>query len=154
MKYIEIRGGLRAIVDDEDYEWLSAFKWIPTHKDSNRAYAARTSGKGEHRMHRLIMKAQRGQEIDHINRNPLDNQKKNLRFCTRTVNALNRNVLKNSKSGIKGVSWCKRTKKWLVHIKAKGKIWHLGYFDNTEEAKIAYEKAYAQAMSEALLAIS
>jgi len=76
--------------------------------------------------------------IDHINRNKSDNRISNLRLASPEQNAQNR--LKNSKntSGYKGVTWHKRDKKWQSAITVKGKVIHLGYFANAEDAYLAY----------------
>eukprot|EP01035_Chromulina_nebulosa_P023351 gene23351-30261_t len=75
--------------------------------------------------------------VDHISNNKLDNRIENLRWCTYTENNRNRGVGKNSKSGIKGVTWDKVMNKWKAGIKINGKTVHLGYHDLLEEAKQA-----------------
>ena len=79
--------------------------------------------------------------IDHINRDKSDNRISNLRLATHEQNAQNR--LKNCKntSGYKGVTWHKRDKRWQAAITIKGKVLHLGYYKNPEQASIAYIEA-------------
>jgi hypothetical protein len=80
-----------AQVDDEDYERLSKYKW---HDNGNGYIRAWVSGKGKaqvHAMlHRMIMDAGNGLEVDHLNHNTYDNRKKNLRICSRKENSNNR----------------------------------------------------------------
>lgn len=73
------------VVDDDDYEYLSRFRWSAS--KLNRFYVC--SGNGTI-MHRVILNAMKGTMIDHINGNPLDNRKENLRFCTAEQNAANK----------------------------------------------------------------
>jgi hypothetical protein len=80
-------------------------------------------------------------EIDHINGDPTDNRIVNLRLATPSQNAANRGLRANNTSGIKGVSWSKRSQRWLVHVTYEGAIYHLGLYDRIEDAKEAREKA-------------
>jgi len=83
-------------------------------------------------------------EIDHINLNGLDNRIANLRLATPTQNSCNRGLRKDNTSGIKGVSWNKRDRKWLAHITVNGKQHHLGVFDTKAEAKAVRDEAAAR----------
>ena len=78
--------------------------------------------------------------VDHINGNPLDNRKSNLRICTNAENQRNKGVYKNNKSGYKGVHWFKRDKKWQAQIKHNNKSIHIGLYEDKEEAARAYDK--------------
>ena len=88
-------------------------------------------------MHRIIMEAETGQEVDHINGDKLDNRKDNLRFCTHQQNMVNWNN-KRGKSKYRGVSWCKRDKKWKAQIQSHSKNRLIGRFREEEEAAKAY----------------
>ncbi len=94
-------------------------------------------------MHRVIMDAPSGMEIDHKNLNGLDNQKHNLRVATRAQNSRNAAKIRGRKctSQFKGVSWKKRDSKWRASITVGGKARHLGTFDSEEQAAIAYNLA-------------
>lgn len=85
------------------------------------------------------MDAREGLEVDHINRDRLDNQRQNLRVVTRQQNAQWRQGLPNSTSRFKGVGLYKRRNIWRAYIKTNGKIIHLGYFDSEEDAARAYD---------------
>lgn len=73
-------------------------------------------------------------DIDHINGNPADNRIENLRDVPHSVNLRNRFMQSNNTSGITGVSWFKRKSKWRAGAKINGKIFHLGYFHDKNEA--------------------
>ena len=108
MKEIKLTQGKVALVDDEDFKWLSYFKWF-AHKYSNNRHRVIAYYKVARRkyaslyMHRLIMNAPDGLEIDHIDHNPLNNQKSNLRLVTHTENCLNRKRKKLTNSYSQGI---------------------------------------------------
>lgn len=83
--------------------------------------------------------------VDHINRNPLDNRKCNLRICTQTDNTKNKSLYKNNKSGHSGVYYNKRDKIWCAYINCKNKGYYLGQYKTKEEAieiREKYEKEF------------
>lgn len=99
-------------------------------------------------LHRVVAVAGKGQCVDHINRNTMDNRRCNLRICTRGENSRNRGVRHDSKSGAKGVYYRppnpkKRMKNgvWSADIHANGRRHHLGHFSTKEEAVTAYNEA-------------
>lgn len=133
-----------ALVDDDDYEWLSAFKW-QAHKEG---YAARATQhpvdpakKRTVLMHREILGLGFAdpREVDHRDNNPGNNQRSNLRIATRSENNSNRSIGKRNKSGFKGVY--RSGNKWKAGISKDGKNRHLGSFDTPEEAHNAYRNA-------------
>lgn len=97
MKQIALTQGKFAIVDNSDYGMLSQFKWQYLPAGNGYAKRAVQIKLEKHKykvitvlMHRLILNAPEGVEIDHINRNSLDNRRCNLRICDRSTNMLNR----------------------------------------------------------------
>jgi hypothetical protein len=92
-------------------------------------------------MHRLVMNAPRGMEVDHINGDTLDNRKCNLRICSRSENLRNASLSGDSTSGFKGV-WKKQTgrRQWVAAIYKEGKNRFLGSFASKEEAASRYDK--------------
>jgi hypothetical protein len=143
MKEIKLTQGKVTMVDDEDYEFLNKWKWH--YNNGYAAKAARTSdGKRKSlRMHRLILLPHYGEMTDHINRDRLDNRRKNLRICTLRTNSYNRGKPKNNKSGYKGVyERSGRLKKWEARIQVNDTPVHIGNFYTAAEAARAYnEKA-------------
>lgn len=95
-------------------------------------------------------------EIDHIDRNRLNNRLNNLRVTSRTENAQNMSMIngpiRRNKSGVIGVSWNKSKKRWAVNITADGKRKFLGYFDDIEEARLVREQAKRELHIETLMA--
>lgn len=92
-------------------------------------------------MHRQIMKAPKGVQVDHINGDIHDNRRKNLRFCTPQQNNINRHKLsRHNTSGLVGVGRAKRnlTKPWRAQVTYNNKQIFLGWFLTKEEAKKAY----------------
>lgn len=86
-------------------------------------------------LHRLIMDAPKGAEVDHIDGNGLNNKRSNLRIVTNSENQYNRrHKRKYPKSGVPGVYWFPPTSKWKAQVILNGKDVHLGYFDNVREA--------------------
>lgn len=81
------------------------------------------------------------EHLDHIDGNGLNNAISNLRECNMTQNSANRKKHRNNKSGYKGVSLKSHSKKWAAQICHSRKVYHLGYFDNPEEAHEAYKTA-------------
>jgi hypothetical protein len=138
MKQIPLTKGYFSKIDDEDFENVSRLSWKYT-----GGYAAHnyTSKGVQHSvyMHRLIMDAKKGQFVDHINHDPLDNQKTNLRLCTHSRNHMNRTPLLGKSSRYKGVSWNKQIGKWKAGIQAKGKYRFIGYFISELHAALAYD---------------
>lgn len=135
----KIRG--YAIVEDADFGFLSRFYW-----HMNGRYAERNIKGGKKqvkiKMHRAIMNAPKGMEVDHINGNPLDNRRENLRICTHAENTRNKVRKNNSSSGFKGVVFHKQTNKWQAQIRTNNKTLYLGLFANKKEAACTYnEKA-------------
>jgi hypothetical protein len=141
-KVIKLTKGQIAIVDDEDYDFLSQWKWH-FNQDRYGGYATKMIKKGKKRlalkMHRLIMAVSNNMQIDHINGNKLDNRKINLRICNVQENMRNRGNQKNNTSGYKGVNFFKN--KWRSYIYVNKKQIFLGYFKELSDAVHAYNDA-------------
>ena len=148
MKKIKLTQGKETLVDDEDYPYLNEHKWYALRvKNRDEFYAVRngpidSSGKNKKiYMHREITNAPKEKPVDHINRNPLDNRKENLRVCTHQENQMNRGKSKDNKSGYKGVSYHKKakhmhnelSKPWNASIRFNGKSIYIGCFAIKEE---------------------
>jgi AP2 domain/HNH endonuclease len=143
MMQIPLTQGKYALVDLADFDELSKSKW---HFNA-QGYAARNVVKSDGKrapvtMHRMILDAQKGIHVDHINGNRLDNRRVNLRLCTSGENLMNTNgQTRRVYSKFKGVTWDKNRKKWIAQIQAYGEHKMLGRFGSEEQAAAAYDNA-------------
>lgn len=149
MKEIKLTKGYVALVDDSDYDHLSNYKWFASICNGGKVYAGRNSKyiKGVKRfhisMHRYLLgliNTDRNTVVDHIDGNGLNNQRANLRICSRSVNNANKKSKVGSTSKYLGVSLWKRlsgTTCWKAQISNKGTI-HIGFFETEEAAALAY----------------
>jgi hypothetical protein len=141
---IKLTKGKFAIVDDADFEWLNQWQW-QAHFQRGLWYARRTEGKFPFRktipMHNQIKGTPKGMVTDHKDGNGLNNQRDNLRICTRLQNARNSRKSLQNTSGFKGVTYNKESKKWRARITDNRKQFFLGSFNTPEEAGRAYDEA-------------
>ncbi len=89
----------------------------------------------------IITNVPDGMDIDHRDRDGLNNQDENLRLCSRSQNKQNQGKYKNNTSGYKGVCWGEKRKKWRAYIFASGKQIYLGFYETPEIAARAYDEA-------------
>lgn len=148
MKKIKLTRNKITLVDDSDFEFLKQWKWM-AHNRNGKLYAARGGYERlefkKYRnytisMHRVIMNAAKGQEVDHINGDSLDNRRENLRLADRFGNNQNAHLRKDNTSGYKGVAFYKAGNKWIAYIGTGKKLRHLGYFLTAKEAAKAYNQ--------------
>lgn len=140
MREILLKGNKTVLVDNEDYDMLIQHHWFAT-KKGYVCGIIRTPSVKMVLMHRIIMAPPKGVTIDHINGNPLDNRKCNLRICTHAENSRNKGKPKNNTSGYKGVgvAW---NYKFIASIGVNGKTIALGCsFETAEDAARAYNEA-------------
>jgi hypothetical protein len=134
--------GVIAIVDASDAETVGRWNWTTASSGHLYRKTPKSAGGKVIFMHHEIMGKVDGFEVDHINGDPRDNRRANLRFATKAQNQMNR-VSVVSASGFKGVS--RNKKGWAAAIKmtANGtkRTHHLGTFGTPEEAAHAYDKA-------------
>lgn len=151
-----------AIVDDEDFEFLTQWKWHATHSKSGW-YATRTDYGGGRKkeaikMHRLLMGLPKGDKrlVDHHDGDGLNNQRHNLRVCNNSQNTANSKKSGGRSSQFKGVSKFTDNKKrkhkehvpkeyWKSEIRVNKKSIFLGLFPYTPEGEIAAARAYDEA---------
>jgi len=134
------------LIDERDFSSISKYKWHCTYY----GYAATNScnfGKkpGITLMHRLILGAKKGEICDHINRNRLDNRRKNLRICTYSEQLQNRTISDKNRdkktSKYYGVYWSFLHKKWRTRVTKNRKVSKEGgLFINEKEAAKKYDK--------------
>ncbi|MDO6389001.1 HNH endonuclease [Pontibacter sp. BT731] len=137
MKEIQLTRGFKALVNDADFEELNKYRWH-TLKGTNTHYAVRSIRTGPLKtkiyMHKQIMGTQKGEYVDHIDRNGLNCQRDNLRVCTKAQNAFNSRTFGAIK--YRGVS--KHNDKYRAQIFTGGQRRHLGLYPTAEAAALAY----------------
>lgn len=153
MRTIVLCGGKNAIVSDQDYEELAAYTWCVKQHTPDLAYVYRyvrqLSGKYRRmKMHNQIVKPLDGLTVDHINGDPLDNRRCNLRLANQRQQAQNMRKRIAASSKFKGVTKCGlvhgkyvSSVPWRARIRVNGKLLSLGFYPTEEEAAIAYNKA-------------
>jgi hypothetical protein len=139
MKQILLNHGEIVLVDDEDFEELSKYTWT----NDGKGYAVRSDKdskrKSKIRMHRQVMGFPDGFLIDHIDGNPLNNQKENLRIVTMSGNGCNRHLKSKDKSSkYFGVHHNKASGSWVAVLAFEGKSYYLGAYRTEVEAAVAY----------------
>lgn len=133
--------GKTAIVDEADYVLLKYFRW---HLFGGYVGHSRRDENGKSIvlfMHRIIINAPDGLEVDHINGNPFDNRRENLRLATRSQNCMNQKP--KTRELPKGVSIWRRggSAHFVAQIKINGKRIFLGRFADQRDAAQAYNVA-------------
>jgi len=155
MKKIPLTRGKVALVDDEDFEFLSQWSWLAYKTNGGDIwYAVRRERKNEIVgtrknvcMHRVILSAPHDSYVDHIDRDGLNNQRDNLRLCTMSENKMNQKIRKDNRSGYKGVSKLKHGR-FVARITINKKLLHLGTFDDPKAAAKAYDRMAVKSYGE------
>ncbi len=144
MKQIALSRGLVALVDDEDYEKVKAYNWYARSNERGETwYAVRVVYNQDGttqtiRMHNFIMGIPEGMQMDHVDRNGLNNQRQNMRVATRSQNMANRDIPlgTNPYRGVYETS----SGRWRATIAHQGRGTHLGVYDTAEEAARSWDK--------------
>lgn len=139
---VKLTRGLVTIIDAEDFELVSQFKWFAS-RGSSTEYAQRKLGGTTIKLHRFILNAPDGMQVDHINHNGLDNRRSNLRLCTHSENLRNRRKQKGCSSEFKGVVKHQdgRAKPWMATVKVDKKRHTRAFTTELEAAEWYDEKA-------------
>jgi hypothetical protein len=141
VKEIELTNGGVALVDDEDYEFLSEFRWN-RHDDLHTSYAVKCFWYKDEKkrrtlgMHRFLAVCDSQYEIDHIDGDGLNNQKSNIRVVLPCVNQWNSRKRVDNSVGLKGVTFVRG--RYMAQIQEKKKHRHIGCYGTAEEAHAAY----------------
>ncbi len=144
MKTILLTQGFVALVDDGDYDRVSAHKWSAT-RANNTVYGVRKIKTANGRttsqlLHRFVLGVNDPEiHVDHEDHDGLNCQRSNLRKCVRGENDGNRSKARGS-SKYRGVSWSTGKRKWRACITIEKTV-HLGYFVNERDAALAYDEA-------------
>lgn len=129
-RLVPLLNGGYAIVDEQDYELIAALNWS-VHNDRGNIYAMNRANYDCTYMHRVIM-GNPSRQIDHRDRNGLNNSRSNLRMATHSQNQANAKIPVTNKSGFKGVFG--RGGKWVASIRIDGRTQWLGTFTNKMDA--------------------
>lgn len=125
------------LLDDEDYDkvinekYSLSVTWDKTINNFYVAFTAKPKNSSSRLLHRYLLNPPKGLTVDHINRNPLDNRKCNLRICTQFENNQNQ---KHNTSGKVGVSFNNKINKYIAYIKVNRKHITLGEFKEFKDA--------------------
>ena len=126
------------LIDEDDYDKIKGVWWSKTPAGYITNPRKRIS------VHRIILNCSHGEIIDHINGDPTDNRKENLRICNTAQNGWNRGIPKNNTSGFKGITYKNeknRKCRWAANIKVNGSTYFLGHYSKREHAAEAYKVA-------------
>lgn len=143
--YISLTRGYEAIIDVSDIDLVVANgPWHASGRlrrnSPGNIYVARDhKGKPPPRLlHRLLINAPDGMQVDHINHNAMDCRRSNLRVCTNEENARNaRGPNSRSTSGVRGVYWHRQAQRWHGQVRANGRRYSAGLYTTLGEAEQA-----------------
>lgn len=128
---------VHTLVDDEDYVRLGRYRWCLDSKGYVYRHCYRAGTHESYRLHREVLEQPNGNGliVDHVNGDKLDNRRANLRAGTQSLNQQNRRKQRGT-SRYRGVTRY-RNGKWMAQCQLNGKLHHLGYFDDEDEAGAA-----------------
>ena len=119
-----------ALIDDADLALTDPHRWYVV----GGKYVGTTIAGRLAYLHRFLLAAPAGVEVDHVNRDPLDNRRANLRLATHADNGQNVTPQRDATSRYRGVHWHRQRGYWVASAKANGRRVHLGIFDDEAEA--------------------
>lgn len=132
------------VCDADDWDKLQSYTWFASSYDNNAYPITHITKNGKDElvlMHHMIMGKHKGLVIDHIDRNKMNNCKKNLRITTQQINTINRSISKRNKSGVTGVRLREDIMKWTAELMVNGVVHRLGCFENFDDAVLARKNA-------------
>ncbi len=140
MTEIALSKGYSAIIDEQDVARLSSHTWWANEKRPGKVYAFTTIRRKTVEMHRFILEAASDIQVDHKNRNTLDNRRENLRLADRFEQAANRGSERSPISGYRGVCFeAKRSRPYRAQCEVR-RVRYNGPFRKTaEEAARDYD---------------
>lgn len=155
MKEIELLNGMISIVDDSDFLYLNKFRWLASYSPTTntyyayRTYTASLKKRIFVRMHREILGITDPKiQIDHKNKDTLDNRRGNLRIATASQNGANRRKRENCSSQYFGVYWDKGIKRWVARLTLNKEKIFGGCFIIEKDAAMAYDRIAKDAHKE------
>lgn len=150
--YVPLTKGYEAVIDAADIPLIAGRNWCAK-VYPRTVYAQRGTMNAKREsvsflMHRVLISAPDGMQVDHIDGDGLNNRRSNLRLATHSQNGKNQKTPSNNTSGIKGVKWDKERKKWYASIKIEKKSKFIGRFNRIDEAQQAYREAALELFGE------
>ena len=144
MPHLELTKGCWVTIDDQDIPIIIRGSWYANVAANGMVYARRSWREGGVRksefLHRAIIGAKKGDLVDHLDGNPMNCRRSNLRIVNHNQNGTNKRTY--SKHGFKGIKFMEgRTKPWATVVSVNGKTKTIGYFLTKEEAAEAYDAA-------------
>lgn len=139
MSAVRLCDGAVIQVSPEDVALAESRRW---RLDRQGYVVAGTRRGAKPRLHRVILQAPAGLQVDHVNGDRLDNRRENLRLATNRQNCSNR--LPNRRPGtsrFKGVCWNRKAGKWQASIRVNYRRFHLGVYSDERDAALAYDRA-------------
>ena len=144
--YLTLTKGYTAVIDAADFDKVGHMPWFAnTGHNAHLVYARgnRNTPEGQItlHLHRYLLDAPDDKLVDHIDGNPLNNRRSNLRLTDHVGNARNRRMRRTNKAGLKGVKKCPYTGRYGARIFFRKKTIWLGTFDTAAQAHEAYKQA-------------
>lgn len=136
---VSLTRGFVAIIDLADVQLVAGFRWTTQTGGGGHAYAARSEHGRCVLMHRQLLEARPGMQVDHRDGDGLNNRRNNIRLCTPSENMANKIVERRNKLGLKGVHQSRG--RYRATIKPQGRTIDLGSYNTPEEAAAAYRGA-------------
>ncbi len=152
MRSVPLQRGYVTLVDDEDFEAVAAIRWCIVVSSYGSVHAKVGNAKcrnGVRRLHHFIFERSTGitvptgMQIDHANGDTMDNRRANLRLCTASQNCANRYKTRERRGVYQAPNG-----KWRASVNSKGKRYHLGYFDDVEQAARARDRKATELFGE------
>lgn len=137
--FISLTRGCFALIDRDDLQLVGDTNWFVDEFGYARHACMVDGSRKTALMHRVVIGAEKGVQVDHINHSKLDNRRTNLRLATRQLQQLNKRLSTANTSGFRGVSWVSSYNKWRARIKYNGVTKSLGRFASAQEAADAYD---------------
>jgi hypothetical protein len=133
---IPLGRGLFSAIDSEDAPKVLGHGW---HLSKHGYACSRVFGRLM-KMHQIIMEVYSGKEVDHIDRDKLNNRKSNLRIVDHASNTRNSGLKRHNTTGYVGVSFNKRTGKYCSYIDFNSRRVSIGLFPTALEAALERDK--------------
>lgn len=135
---VNVKPNFSFLIDIEDLDKVKDCLWHDNKSGSGSTYAVNNKVGF---LHRYIMDAPDGMDVDHKEQDTLDNRRSNLRICTNYENNLNKPIRKTNKSGYKGVCWHTAANKWVAQLNHGGKRVHCSWHEDKKDAARSYNVA-------------